>query len=99
MYWRSICASIRKSGGIKESDNFSDFFHYFSFSHKLIKHFMKIVGNSLVIMHPNIHSASLRSSIHSLRIRMTSYPCNKYEQITPSYRLSVKYIYIYISEI
>ena len=22
---------------------------------------------------------------------MTSYPCNKYEQITPSYRLSVKY--------
>ena len=35
-------------------------------------------------------SASLRSSIHSLRIRMTSYPCNKYEQITPSYLLSVK---------
>ena len=29
--------------------------------------------------------ASLRSSIHSLRIRMTSYPCNKYEQITPSF--------------
>ena len=24
---------------------------------------------------------------------MTSYPCNKYEQITPSYLLSVKYIY------
>ena len=23
---------------------------------------------------------------------MTSYPCNKYEQITPSYLLSVKYI-------
>ena len=23
---------------------------------------------------------------------MTSYPCNKYEQITPSYRLSVKQI-------
>ena len=41
-------------------------------------------------------SALLRSSIHSLRIRMTSYPCNKYEQITPSYLLSVKYIYIYI---
>ena len=38
------------------------------------------------------NSASLRSSLHSLRIRMTSYPCNKYEQITPSYRLSVKYI-------
>ena len=37
------------------------------------------------------NSASLRSSIHSLRIRMTSYPCNKYEQITPSYLLSVKY--------
>ena len=35
--------------------------------------------------------ASLRSSIHSLRIRMTSYPCNKYEQITPSYHLSVKH--------
>ena len=38
------------------------------------------------------HSASLRSSIHSLRIRMTSYPCNKYEQITPSYLLSVNHI-------
>ena len=25
---------------------------------------------------------------------MTSYPCNKYEQITPSYLLSVKYIII-----
>ena len=24
---------------------------------------------------------------------MTSYPCNKYEQITPSYHLSVKYIF------
>ena len=35
------------------------------------------------------NSASLRSSIHSLKIRMTSYPCNKYEQITPSYLLSV----------
>ena len=34
-----------------------------------------------------ICSASLRFSIHSLRIRMTSYPCNKYEQITPSYLL------------
>ena len=39
-------------GGI-ESDKFS---HYFSFSHKLIKHFLKIVGNSSVIMHPNTHS-------------------------------------------
>ena len=31
---------------------------------------------------------------------MTSYPCNNYEQITPSYLLSVKYImyvYMYIS--
>ena len=35
---------------IKESDNFPDFLHYFSFSHKLIKHFMKVVGNSLVII-------------------------------------------------
>ena len=43
-------------GAIKEDDNFSDFFHYVSFSHKLIKHFMKIVGNSLVIIHPNMHS-------------------------------------------
>ena len=31
-----------------------------------------------------------RSSIHSLQIRMTSHPCNKYEQIMPSYFLSVK---------
>ena len=38
---------------IKESDNFLDFFRYVSFSHK---YFMKVVGNSLVIMHPNIHS-------------------------------------------
>ena len=42
-------------------------------------------------MHSGFASASLRSSIHSLRIRMTSYPCNKYEQITPSYLLSVNY--------
>ena len=26
---------------------------------------------------------------------MTSYPCNKYEQITPSYLLSVKYYVMY----
>ena len=39
----------------------------------------------------NTSSASLRSSIHSLRIRMTSYQCNKYEQITPSYLLSVNW--------
>ena len=30
-----------------------------------------------------------RSSIHSLKIRMMSHPCNKYEQITLSYLLSV----------
>ena len=35
--------------------------------------------------------ASLCSSIHSLRIRMTSYPCHKYEQITRSSLSSVKY--------
>ena len=33
-------------------------------------------------------------SIHSLRIRLTSYPCNKYEQIMPSYLLSVNYVVI-----
>ena len=32
-----------------------------------------------------------RSSIHSLKIRMTSHPCNKYEQIMLSYLLSVNY--------
>ena len=37
-------------------------------------------------------SASPRSSIHSLRIRMMSYPCNKYEQITASYPFIDKYI-------
>ena len=35
---------------------FPTFFLYFSFSHKLIKHFVKVVGNSSVIMHPNMHS-------------------------------------------
>ena len=34
--------------------------------------------------------ASPLSSIHSLTIRMTSYPCNKYEPITPPYLLSVR---------
>ena len=29
---------------------FPTFFQYFSFSHKLIKHFVKYVGNSLVIV-------------------------------------------------
>ena len=52
----SICANIRKSGGIKEDDNFPNFFHYFSFSHKSIKYFMKVVGNSFAIMHPDMHS-------------------------------------------
>ena len=42
--------------GIKGNDIFPTFFHYLTFSHKLIKHFMKVVGNSLVTMHPNIHS-------------------------------------------
>ena len=55
---RSICANIRKSGGIKEGDNFSDCFHYFSFSHKLIRYFVKVVGNSFVIMHSDMHSSS-----------------------------------------
>ena len=32
-----------------------------------------------------------RSSIHSLKIRMTSHSCNKYEQIMLSYLLSVNY--------
>ena len=32
-----------------------------------------------------------RSSIHSLKIRMTSHPCNKYEQLMLSYLQSVKY--------
>ena len=35
---------------------FPTFFHDLSFSHKLFEHFMKVVGNSLVIMHPNIYS-------------------------------------------
>ena len=33
-----------------------------------------------------------RSSIHSLKICMTSHPCNKYEEITLSYLLSVNYL-------
>ena len=33
-----------------------------------------------------------RSSIHSLKIRMTSHPCSKYEHTTLSYLLSVNYI-------
>ena len=32
-----------------------------------------------------------RSSIHSLKIRMTSHPCTKYEHTMVSYLLSVKY--------
>ena len=43
-------------GGSKKVIIFPTFFHYFSFSHKLIKHFMKVVGNGLVIMHLNMHS-------------------------------------------
>ena len=34
-----------------------------------------------------------RSSVHSLKIRMTSHPCDKYEQITLCYLLSVKYFH------
>ena len=34
-----------------------------------------------------------RSSTHSLKIRMTSHPCNKYEHTTLSYLLSVNYHY------
>ena len=37
-----------------------------------------------------------RSSTHSLKIRMTSHPCNKYGQITLSYLLSVKDIFCWI---
>ena len=33
-----------------------------------------------------------RSSIKSLKIRMMSHPCNKYEQIMLSYLLSVNYL-------
>ena len=38
-----------------------------------------------------------RSSISSLKIRMTSHPCNKYEQIMLSYLLSVNYNQEFIS--
>ena len=38
-----------------------------------------------------------RSSIHSLKIRMTSHPCNKYEHTTLSYLLSVN-VTIYMIE-
>ena len=48
---------VSESPGVsKKVIFFLTFFHYFSFSHKLIKHVIKVVGNSLVIMHPNIHS-------------------------------------------
>ena len=54
-----LALNLRKQkiwGVSKKAIIFPTFLHYFSFSHKLIKHFMKVVGNSLVIMHPNIHS-------------------------------------------
>ena len=51
-----LLLKLYKSGGYPESDIFPTFSHYFSFSHKLIKHFLRIVGNSLVIMHSNMHS-------------------------------------------
>ena len=43
-------------GVSKKVTIFPTFFHCFSFSHKLIKYFMKVVGNSFVIMHPDIYS-------------------------------------------
>ena len=46
----------------------------------------------ILISKPHRRTRLIRcSSIHSLKIRMTSHPCNKYEQITLSYLLSVKY--------
>ena len=39
-----------------------------------------------------------RSSIHSLRIRMTSHPCNEYDQTTLLYLLSVNF-YIFAQNI
>ena len=44
-------------GGVsKKVIIFPTFIHYFLLSHKLIKHLLKLVGNSLVIMHPNVHT-------------------------------------------
>ena len=55
--FEAIAAQIVQTRGVsKKVIIFSDFSHYFSFSHKLINHFLKIVGNSLVIMHPNMYS-------------------------------------------
>ena len=52
----SLCKYQKIRGVSKKVIIFPIFLQYVSFSHKLIKHFMKVVGNSLVIMHPNMHS-------------------------------------------
>ena len=52
----NLCKYQKIRGVSKKVIIFPTFFHYYSFSHELIKRFMKVVGNSLVIMHPNIHS-------------------------------------------
>ena len=52
----NLCKYQKIWGVSKKVIIFPTFFHYFSFSHKLIKHFMKVVDNSVVIMHPYTHS-------------------------------------------
>ena len=48
---------VSENPGVSKKVIFSRLFPIiFLFSEKLIKHLMKIVGNSLVIMHPNINS-------------------------------------------
>ena len=44
-----------------------------------------------IILIFKLHRRTRLTPIHSLKIRMTSQPCNKYEQIMLSYLLSVKY--------
>ena len=52
-----IFVQVSENPGVsKKAIIFPTFFYYFSFSHKLIKHFMNVVGNSLVIMHQTMHS-------------------------------------------
>ena len=41
----------------------------------------------ILILIFKLHRRTPRSSIHSLKIRVTSHPCNKYEQIMLSYLL------------
>ena len=52
----NLCKYQKIRGISKKVIIFPTFFHYFSFNHRSIKHFMKVVGNSLVIMHPNMYS-------------------------------------------